>query len=96
MKHEDLNQPETDTIKSYAKFEMSEELHAKIIAEIAGAKAITKTRDRDIAERIGKSHQAYSAMVSYGLSKLGTVEAIANALGFRVKIEFIPKDYYFN
>ncbi|MDR0697005.1 MAG: hypothetical protein LBF68_05695 [Christensenellaceae bacterium] len=92
MDYENLNDSDFEGSKSYAKFEMSDELHAKIIAEIAGAKAITKTRDRDIAEKIGKTHQAYSAMISYGLSKLGTVEAIANALGFRVKIEFIPKD----
>ncbi|MDR2266051.1 MAG: hypothetical protein LBE09_00500 [Christensenellaceae bacterium] len=78
--------------RCYSKFEMSEELHAKIIAEIAGAKALTKTRDREIAERIGKSHQAYAAMVSYGLSKLGMLEAIANALGFKLRIEFVPRD----
>ncbi len=78
--------------KKYAQYGVSDELNAKVLSEITRAKALTKTKDCDIAQRLGKTKQGYSAMVSNNLSRLGSIEAIANALGFDVEIKFVPKE----
>lgn len=79
-------------IKKGAQFDMSEELKAQIMAEIARAKSLTKMKDCDIGEKLGKSRQGYSAMVANNLSRLGSIEAIADVLGFKVEIKFVPKE----
>lgn len=78
--------------RKYAQYDVSDDLKAQVLSEIARAKALTKTKDCDIAQKLGKTKQGYSAMVSNNLSRLGSIEAIANALGFDVEVKFVPKE----
>ncbi|MDR0696183.1 MAG: hypothetical protein LBF68_01375 [Christensenellaceae bacterium] len=77
--------------KKYVTYEVSDELNARLIAEIARAKSLAKLKDYELAQMLGKTKQAYSAMVINGLSKLGNIEAIADVLGCKVDIKFIRK-----
>lgn len=48
-------------------------------------------KDYEIAQALGKTKQGYSAMVINNLTKLGSIEAIANALDFDVEIKFVKR-----
>ena len=77
--------------KKYQKFEVSKELNAQVVSEIKRVQTISKTKDYEIAERLGKSKQGYSYIVN-NLSNLGNIEAIANALGCTVRVYFVHKE----
>ena len=77
--------------RKYAQYDISDDLKAQVLSEIARAKTLTKTKDYEIAQALGKTKQGYSAMVSNNLSRLGSIEAIANALGFDVEIKFVKR-----
>lgn len=78
--------------RKYAQYEASEELKAQVLSEIARAKTLTKTKDYEIAQALGKTKQGYSAMVINNLTKLGSIEAIANALDYEIEIKFVKKE----
>lgn len=78
--------------RKYAQYEMSDALKAQVLSEIERAKVLTKKKDYEIANSLGKTKQGYSAMVANNLSKLGSIEAIANVLGFDVELKFVPKE----
>lgn len=77
--------------RKYAQYDISDDLKAQVLSEIARAKTLTKTKDYEIAQALGKTKQGYSAMVSNNLSRLGSIEAIANALDFDVEIKFVKR-----
>lgn len=49
-------------------------------------------KDYEIAQALGKTKQGYSAMVINNLTKLGSIEAIANALDYEIEIKFVKKE----
>ena len=77
--------------KEYQIIVASDKLNSQIAGEIARVKTLTKTKDKDIAEKIGKSKSYYSAMLVKGIQKIGTIEAIANAMGYEVEVKFVKK-----
>lgn len=78
--------------RKYAQYDVSDDLKAQVLSEIARAKTLTKTKDYEIAQALGKTKQGYSAMVINNLTKLGSIEAIANALGYEIEIKFVKKE----
>ncbi len=78
--------------RKYAQYDISDDLKAQVLSEIARAKTLTKTKDYEIAQALGKTKQGYSAMVINNLTKLGSIEAIANALGYEIEIKFVKKE----
>ncbi|MDR2266706.1 MAG: hypothetical protein LBE09_03875 [Christensenellaceae bacterium] len=77
--------------KKYITYEVSEDLNARLIAEITRVKILMKMKNSEIADMLGKTRQAYSSMLLNGLTKIGTIEAIANSMGCRLDIKFVRK-----
>lgn len=77
--------------KKYQKFTASDKVNSQIIGEIARVKALTKTKDVQLAKSLGKTKQNYSRMIINGLQQIGNIEAIANAMGFDLEIKFVEK-----
>lgn len=77
--------------KKYQKFTASDKVNSQIIGEIARVKALTKTKDVQLAKSLGKTKQNYSRMIINGLQQIGNIEAIANAMGFDLEIKFVER-----
>lgn len=77
--------------KKYQKFTASDKVNSQIIGEIARVKALTKTKDVQLAKSLGKTKQNYSRMIINGLQQIGNIEAIANAMGLDLEIKFVEK-----
>lgn len=77
--------------KKYQKFTASDKINSQIIGEIARVKALTKTKDVQLAKILGKTKQNYSRMIINGMQQIGNIEAIANAMGYEVEIKFVKK-----
>lgn len=77
--------------RKYSQYEASDKLKTQVVAEIARAKAMSKMRDCDIANALGKSKQGYSSLAN-NLSRIGSIEAIANVLGYDVEIKLVERE----
>lgn len=88
QKHKSENNMEE---KKYQKFTASDKVNSQIIGEIARVKALTKTKDVQLAKSLGKTKQNYSRMIINGLQQIGNIEAIANAMGFDLEIKFVER-----
>lgn len=77
--------------RKYQKFTASDKINSQIVGEIARVKALTKTKDVQLAKILGKTKQSYSRMIINGMQQIGNIEAIANAMGYDVEIKFVKK-----
>lgn len=75
------------------KFNPSEMLVRQVVAAIDQATTIEGLKDYEVAEKLGMTKNSYSRIKNQkGSLNMGSVEAIAEILGYRVEVKLVKKE----